>query len=158
LGEIWSPCTVATFPKTFLVTLAETHQQKGALGGGMFETVLPDDIFEQKIQIWVNFGRSRNERCWYLTGPNVIFLLPSGTICGHWVHFVVIWYIFPPFWYYVVPRKIWQPWFKRLVIFFVCQTIDTFNQQFKFSPPLTLSRERSRTWAKNATTRNNNAG
>jgi hypothetical protein len=40
----------------------------------------------------------------------------SGIFCGHLVYFMVIWYIlwplstFLPFWY-VVPRKIWQPWF-----------------------------------------------
>jgi hypothetical protein len=28
--------------------------------------------------------------------------------CGHLLYFVAICYIFPPFWY-VVPRKIWQP-------------------------------------------------
>jgi hypothetical protein len=29
------------------------------------------------------------------------------------VHFVVIWYISPRFWY-VVARKIWQPWLKHV--------------------------------------------
>jgi hypothetical protein len=39
-----------------------------------------------------------------------------GTFHGGWVYFIAIWYIllhfglvkFPPFWY-LVPRKIWQP-------------------------------------------------
>jgi hypothetical protein len=44
---------------------------------------------------------------WYI-------LWSFGIFCGHLVYFVVIWYIlwlfgiFSPFWY-VVPRKIWQP-------------------------------------------------
>jgi hypothetical protein len=35
-----------------------------------------------------------------------------GVFCGHLGYFTTIWYvnwIFPPFWY-VVQRKIWQPW------------------------------------------------
>jgi hypothetical protein len=36
-------------------------------------------------------------------------LQPTGIFYGHLVHFVVIWYIFCPFWY-VAARKIWQPW------------------------------------------------
>jgi hypothetical protein len=35
-------------------------------------------------------------------------LRPLEIFYGPLVYFVVIWYIFPPF--YVVPRKIWQPW------------------------------------------------
>jgi hypothetical protein len=41
---------------------------------------------------------------WYI-------LLPIGKFYGHLVHFVVIWYI-SPFWYFV-PRKIWQPWLRN---------------------------------------------
>jgi hypothetical protein len=70
---------------------------------------LPDstNIFEPKIPNWVNFGG--------LAMENV------GIFYGVWSHFAAIWYIFcpfgifcgnvvyfPPFWY-VVPRKIWQP-------------------------------------------------
>jgi hypothetical protein len=66
--------------------------------------------FKPKISIWVNFGRSCNERCWYISWP-------LGPIYGHLVYFVAIWYlvwligIFFPFWY-VVQRKIWQPCLK----------------------------------------------
>jgi hypothetical protein len=35
-----------------------------------------------------------------------------GKVWGHFVSFVAICYIFP-FWY-VAPRKIWQPWRERL--------------------------------------------
>jgi hypothetical protein len=35
-------------------------------------------------------------------------LQSNGIFYGHLVHFVVIWYILPVFWY-AVPRKIWQP-------------------------------------------------
>jgi hypothetical protein len=38
----------------------------------------------------------------------LLVLMPFCTFQSHLVHFVVSWYIFP-FWY-VVPRKIWQPW------------------------------------------------
>jgi hypothetical protein len=41
---------------------------------------------------------------WFIVQPFVIFH-------EHLVYFVVIWYIFP-FWY-VVPRKIWQPWLDK---------------------------------------------
>jgi hypothetical protein len=35
---------------------------------------LPDGIFSnQKIQIWVNFGGSRNGRCWYILWPFGLF-------------------------------------------------------------------------------------
>jgi hypothetical protein len=44
-----------------------------------FCTGLPDCIFKQKIPIGVNFGGSRNGRCWYI-------LWPFGL-------FTVIWYI-----------------------------------------------------------------
>jgi hypothetical protein len=36
-------------------------------------------------------------------------LQPNGKANDNLVQFVVIWYIFPRFWY-VVPRRIWQPW------------------------------------------------
>jgi hypothetical protein len=61
---------------------------------------LPDGIFSKpKIAIWVNFGGSCSERCWYI-------LRPFGIFCwfyGHLVYFI-------PFWY-VAPRTIWQPCF-----------------------------------------------
>jgi hypothetical protein len=45
-------------------------------------------IFKPKIQLWVNFGGSYNRRCWYI-------LCPFGRFCGHLVHYLVIWHIFP---------------------------------------------------------------
>jgi hypothetical protein len=36
-------------------------------------------------------------------------LRPFGIFCGHLVYFMVVWYIFSPFWYDAA-RKIWQPW------------------------------------------------
>jgi hypothetical protein len=36
-------------------------------------------------------------------------LRPLGIFLWAFGNFVVIWYIFSPLWY-VVPRKIWQPW------------------------------------------------
>jgi hypothetical protein len=35
-------------------------------------------------------------------------LLPFTEFYGHLVNVVVDWYIYSPFWY-IVPRKIWQP-------------------------------------------------
>jgi hypothetical protein len=72
---------------------------------------LPDGIFSKpKIPILVISGRSCNGRYWY--------------IYGRLVHFPAIWYILCPFtcymlwsfgahfssFWYVAPRKIWQPW------------------------------------------------
>jgi hypothetical protein len=56
---------------------------------------------KQTSHFWVNFGGSCNGRCWSI-------LRSFGIFCGHLVHFMVIWFIFSPFWC-VVPRKIWQP-------------------------------------------------
>jgi hypothetical protein len=58
-------------------------------------------IFKPKIQIWVTFGVYCNER----RGQ---FLRPFGLFYSHLVYYVVILVYFSPFWY-VVPRKIWQP-------------------------------------------------
>jgi hypothetical protein len=63
-----------------------------------------------KIQIWVNFGGPWNRKFWYISWPFEIYQ-------SHLVYFrtlenlVLIWYIFPRFWY-IVWRKIWQPWTK----------------------------------------------
>jgi hypothetical protein len=51
-------------------------------------------IFKPKILIWVNFGGTCNGRCWYML----------------WTYKYMVY--FPPFWY-VLPRKIWQPWSRR---------------------------------------------
>jgi hypothetical protein len=63
-------------------------------------------IFKPKIPLWVNFGGSCNWRCWHILWPFGLFYfhLVYSTY-GHLVYFG----IFFPFWY-VVPRKIWQPW------------------------------------------------
>jgi hypothetical protein len=78
-------------------------------------------VFKPKIPIWVNFGGPCNWRCCYILGT-------LGLIYGQLVYFKVIWYIlrsfdifcgnlvhFPPFWY-GVPRKIWQPWLRFVVV------------------------------------------
>jgi hypothetical protein len=70
-------------------------------------------VFKPKIQIWVNFGELCNRRCWYT-------LWTLGPFYGLLLYFMDIWYsslkfgIFFPFWY-VVRRKIWQPWSYRLL-------------------------------------------
>jgi hypothetical protein len=66
---------------------------------GRFAAVLPDGIIlNQKIPIWVNFGWSCNERCWYLYGHFVYFTAKWYILLSFMlVHFVVIWYIFPRF-------------------------------------------------------------
>jgi hypothetical protein len=68
-------------------------------------------IFKPKSQIWVIFGGSCNGKCWSILQPFVIFY-------GHLVYFMDTWYILWTFsifcsnlfsFWYVVPRKIWQP-------------------------------------------------
>jgi hypothetical protein len=54
-------------------------------------------------------------------------LLLFGIFYGHLVYFVVILVVFK-FWY-VVPRKIWQPW---LGVFF---TIGRPDNQYQIGPP-----------------------
>jgi hypothetical protein len=60
--------------------------------------------------MWVNFGGPCYGRCWYILCPfglfygHLILLNPFGIFCGNLAYFY-------PFWY-VVPRKIWQPWGK----------------------------------------------
>jgi hypothetical protein len=73
---------------------------------------LPDGthIFKPQIPIWVNFGGPSSGRCWSI-------LWTFGIFCGHLVHFVVILLYFFLFWY-VAPRKIWQP----------CQTVSAMNK------------------------------
>jgi hypothetical protein len=59
-----------------------------------WEPVLP--VFKPKI--WLNFGRSCNGNIFMTISsflrPNGIFYGHLVHICGHLVHFVVIWYIF----------------------------------------------------------------
>jgi hypothetical protein len=47
---------------------------------------------------------------------HLVYLRPFYIFHGHLVYFVAMWYIFPPFWY-IVPRKIWQPWFAAAEIY-----------------------------------------
>jgi hypothetical protein len=70
-------------------------------------------IFIPKIQIWVNSGVSCNRRCWYIFG-HLPFLWTFDIFPGYLVYF---W----PFWY-VVLRKIWQPWIQRRHHFFLSCT------------------------------------
>jgi hypothetical protein len=67
---------------------------------------LPDGLFSyQKIPIWIYFGGPWNGKCWYIWCWYVGYLEYFITIwyfCGHYIHF-------SPFWY-IVTRKIWQPW------------------------------------------------
>jgi hypothetical protein len=59
---------------------------------------LPDGLVsDKKSQIGVNFKGSWNRKCWYI-------LCPFGSFRGTLVFLA-------PFWY-IVSRKIWQPWFQ----------------------------------------------
>jgi hypothetical protein len=51
-------------------------------------------VFIPKSLIWVNFGGLAMEDFGLF---NVLWsiLQPFGTICDHWLYFMVIWYIFP---------------------------------------------------------------
>jgi hypothetical protein len=65
-------------------------------------------IFNPKLLIWVHFGWSCIWRCrytYYVAIWSISQLL--GIFCGHLVYCMILWFF--PFWY-VVPRKIWQPW------------------------------------------------
>jgi hypothetical protein len=72
--------------------------------------------------------------CWW---PFGIFCgWPFGIFCGLLVYFVVIWYILWsfeklfPFWY-VVPRKIWQPWLASQRVFLCMYVLETqFYESF----------------------------
>jgi hypothetical protein len=57
--------------------------------------------FKPKFQIWVNFGRSCNQRCRYVfLGPvyltdNWYILWQLGSFCGRLVYFFPFWYVVP---------------------------------------------------------------
>jgi hypothetical protein len=100
---IWQPCfqALSWVPRLDCLKIRDDAQSRVARWL----------IFKPKIPIWVNFGGSCIERCWFLY------------VYGHLVYFKAIRYslrpcgvvtyleCFFPFWY-VVPRKIWQPWRK----------------------------------------------
>jgi hypothetical protein len=50
-------------------------------------------IFKPKIQIWVNFERPFNGRCWYI-------LWPFGLFQSQLVYFVAIWFLWGFFVYF----------------------------------------------------------
>jgi hypothetical protein len=65
----------------------------------------------RKIPLWVYFAGPWNVKCWYM-----IVLAKLKYFREIWYilwKFVVIWNIFSLFGY-VVPRKIWQPWYTNL--------------------------------------------
>jgi hypothetical protein len=69
-------------------------------------------IFSNQNPNLGKFWMSCNGRCWFI-------LWPFGQFSRHLLYFMAIWYalwsfaIFSPFWY-VAPRKIWQPWSKSV--------------------------------------------
>jgi hypothetical protein len=73
-------------------------------------------LSKPKIPIWVNLGGPLNAKCVYILWPFGIFYRNLG-------YFMTIWYIlcsfgkFFRFWY-IVSRKIWQPWFQKLSLSF----------------------------------------
>jgi hypothetical protein len=77
--------------------------------GAAYRAGLPEGIFQTKNP---NLGKFWWVWQWkmlvYFTDIWSIFR-PLGVFYGHLVYFV-IWYI-SPLWY-IVPRKIWQPWSK----------------------------------------------
>jgi hypothetical protein len=68
-------------------------------------------VFKPKIQIWVNFGGPWIGQCLHILLPLVKFfggiLWTFGPFCIYLVHYFRFWYH--------GPRKIWQPWLKRLI-------------------------------------------
>jgi hypothetical protein len=61
--------TLVFFPRWGLVLTTENKEGKGLLSG------LPEGMysFRPKIPIWVNFGGSCNERCWYILQTRGLF-------------------------------------------------------------------------------------
>jgi hypothetical protein len=55
-----------------------------ALNAGLLCRFARWNIFKPKIPIWVNFGWSCNERCWYVVWS-------FGKFCVHLVYFAAIW-------------------------------------------------------------------
>jgi hypothetical protein len=74
-------------------------------------------IFKPKIRIWVNFGGSCNGRCWSIFGHlayvfygHLVYFVAIRYILGLYDNFFTFWYVVPNTIRYVLPRKIWQPW------------------------------------------------
>jgi hypothetical protein len=66
-------------------------------------------VLKPKIPNWVNFRGSCAGWCGYFLGPfGLFYVRSSGILCGQLVRL-------SPFWY-VVPRKIWQPWLQCFVV------------------------------------------
>jgi hypothetical protein len=65
------------------------------------------------IPTWVNLRGPLNGKGWYILGS-------FGIYWAYFVHFIAIWKFsgslvyFPPFWYTIVSRKIWQPYWTRV--------------------------------------------
>jgi hypothetical protein len=76
-----------------------------------------------------NLGKSWKDMQWQM----LVYLWSFGPFYDHLVYFVAIWYnlwtfgIFFPFWY-VVPRKIWQPC-SELHPFFIASDLDVTGFQ-----------------------------
>jgi hypothetical protein len=70
---------------------------------------LPDGIFfKPRIPIWqILEGLSKEGVGLFYS--HLVYFMAIGVFCGHLVYLMVIWYTFSTLWY-VVPRKIWQPW------------------------------------------------
>jgi hypothetical protein len=72
---------------------------------------LPDGVFSnQKSKVRYILEGLAMEDVGKFNVHLVYFMDIRIIFCGHLVHFLVIWYIFPRFGMLYVPRKIWQPW------------------------------------------------
>jgi hypothetical protein len=73
-------------------------------------------IFKPQIPLWVNFGGSCNGRSWSFL-PIAIWSILWQFFIHRYVDFWYILWLFAVFFHfwYVVTRKIWQPWFYKLV-------------------------------------------
>jgi hypothetical protein len=88
-------------------------------------------IFRPKIAILVNLGGSCNGRYFYIFVHLVYFDIVYGHVvgifCGNLVYF-------PPFWY-IVPRKIWQPWADGSFRLRVLEMLKNGMYETKFFDP-----------------------
>jgi hypothetical protein len=64
-------------------------------------------IFKPKIPIWVHFGGSSKGRCWHILLPFGLFTAIC-IFCGHWVYFMVIWYVFS--WFSMLRSILFRPY------------------------------------------------